>query len=235
MRARSGSCDCSARRHGNRRHSTAWAPSASGTAGCGLPAPWRRPYRAAAAPKWSQSPKEDEMRRKLLLTAVLGALFLGAAAYVGKVQATPASRFSGTTLAVGRFEDIDVNSHQFPDDPARPGAKNLWLSLQKTKGLSDLYVQSNLWEVGGTTGWHTHPGHSLITVTAGTVTAYEGNDPTCTPHVYTVGMGFVDEGGDHVHVIRNEGSVDARTVAVQLIPAGATRRIDAPGNPACSF
>ena len=175
------------------------------------------------------------MRRKLLLTAVLGTLILAAAPYVGKVQATPASRFSGTTLAVGRFEDIDVNSHQFPDDPARPGAKNLWLSLQKTNGLSDLYVQSNLWEVGGTTGWHTHPGHSLITVTAGTVTAYEGNDPTCTPHVYTVGMGFVDEGGDHVHVIRNEGSVDARTVAVQLIPAGASRRIDAPGNPACSF
>jgi len=26
-------------------------------------------------------------------------------------------------------------------------------------------------------GWHTHPGHSLITLTAGTVTAYGGNDP----------------------------------------------------------
>ena len=38
-------------------------------------------------------------------------------------------------------------------------------------------------------------------------------------------MGLVDEGGDHVHVIRNEGSVEARTVAVQFIPAGATRRI----------
>jgi hypothetical protein len=48
-------------------------------------------------------------------------------------------------------------------------------------------------------------------------------------------MGFVDEGGDHVHVIRNEDSVEARTVAVQLIPAGATRRIDAPGNTECPF
>ena len=27
-------------------------------------------------------------------------------------------------------------------------------------------------------------------------------------------MGLVDEGGGHVHVIRNEGSVEARTVAV---------------------
>ena len=58
----------------------------------------------------------------------------------------------------------------------------------------------------------------------------------CTPHVYTVGMGFVDEGGDHFHVIRNEGVAEARTMAVQLIPANAVRRIDAaPGNPACPF
>ena len=72
-------------------------------------------------------------------------------------------------------------------------------------------------------------------MTAGTVTAYEGDDPICTPTVYTPGMGFVDPGGDHVHVLRNEGSVEARTITVQLIPAGATRRIDAeaPGN--CPF
>ena len=49
--------------------------------------------------------------------------------------------------------------------------------MQKTKGASDLYVQSNVWAPGGTTGWHTHPGHSLIIVTAGTVTAYDGDDP----------------------------------------------------------
>jgi len=107
--------------------------------------------------------------------------------------------------------------------------------LQGTKGQSDLYVQSNVWEPGGSTGWHSHPGHSLITVTAGTVTVYEGDDPSCTPHVYTVGMGFVDAGGSHVHIIRNEGTIGAQTIAVQLIPAGQPRRIDAadPGN--CHF
>jgi hypothetical protein len=48
-------------------------------------------------------------------------------------------------------------------------------------------------------------------------------------------MGFVDEGGEHVHNIRNEGVVEARTITVQLIPADAVRRIDAadPGN--CPF
>ena len=115
------------------------------------------------------------------------------------------------------------------------GNEQLWLSRQKTKGLSDVYVQSNVWAPGGSTGWHTHPGHSLIIVTAGTVTNYEGHDPDCKPHVYKTGMAFVDPGGDHVHTIRNEGIVEAKTIAVQFIPADAARRIDVadPGN--CHF
>jgi hypothetical protein len=176
------------------------------------------------------------MQRKLMWVLVLGAVIVGEAAYMGNVLATPSSGFTATTIAVGRFGDIDASSHAFfPDDSLRKRFKNLWLSFQKTRGSSDLYLQSNVWAPGGTTGWHTHPGHSLIIVTAGTVTAYDGHDPSCTPHVYTTGMGLVDEGGDHVHVIRNEGSVEARTVAVQLIPAGATRRIDAEGNAGCPF
>jgi quercetin dioxygenase-like cupin family protein len=124
-----------------------------------------------------------------------------------------------------------------PPDAQQPGNHgNVWMSLQKTKGLSDVYVQNNTWQPGGTTGWHSHPGHSLIIVTAGTVTDYEGDDPSCTPHVYTVGTGFVDHSGDsHVHLIRNEGTVPATTVAVQLIPADTTRRIDAPIPGNCPF
>jgi hypothetical protein len=166
-------------------------------------------------------------KRLMWLTS---ALVVSVGAYAGVVLATPASGFTSTTLALGRFDEIDVHNASQSDGV-------FWQSKQKTKGLSDLYVQSNVWAPGGTSGWHTHPGHSLITVTAGTVTAYHGDDPTCTPHVYTQGMGFVDAGGDHVHVLRNESStVEARTITVQLIPAGAARRIDvfpAPGN--CPF
>jgi quercetin dioxygenase-like cupin family protein len=158
---------------------------------------------------------------------LIGAVVLAGCVYAATVQATPASQFVGTTVALGRFSEIDVNLHTIPAD--------IWQSRQKTKGASDVYVQSNVWQPGGTTGWHSHPGHSLIIVTAGTVTDYEGSDANCTPHVYTVGQGFVDEGGDHVHMIRNEGAVEARTYTVQLIPAGATRRIDAPAAVNCSF
>lgn len=173
--------------------------------------------------------------RVILVLAFVGVI-VGAALYAGTVLATPASGFAGTTLAVGRFGDIDVSNHVLPPDFWRAWhKKDFWLSFQKTKGPSDLYVQSNVWAPGGSTGWHTHPGHSLIIVTAGTVTAYEGNDPACAPHVYTQGMGFVDAGGDHVHIVRNEGTIEARTIAVQLIPADATRRIDAARPDACPF
>jgi len=165
------------------------------------------------------------MRRGLLWLTC--GVVLSAGAYAGVVLATPSSGFTSTTLAVGRFEEIEVHNSALPTE--------FWQAKLKTKGLSDLYVQSNVWVPGGTSGWHTHPGHSLITVTAGAVTAYEGDDPGCTGRVYTQGMGFVDPGGEHTHVLRNEGAVDARTITVQLIPAAAARRIDVPAPGNCAF
>jgi quercetin dioxygenase-like cupin family protein len=152
----------------------------------------------------------------------------------GSAMATMPNGYKSTLLAMGRFGEIDVFS-SLPRGFKAEGNDQLWKSLQKTEGSSDVYVQSNVWAPGGSTGWHSHPGNSLIIVTAGTVTDYEGHDPDCKPHVYTKGMGFVDPGGDHVHVLRNEGDVEARTIAVQLIPADASRRIDVadPGN--CHF
>jgi quercetin dioxygenase-like cupin family protein len=176
------------------------------------------------------------MRLKLTWVTLMGAAIIMMAPYGRPVLATPAVGFVGTTLALGRYGDINAFNHLVPPDFRKSRLDNaVWLSLQKTKGASDVYVQSNVWQPGGSTGWHTHPGHSLITVTAGTVTVYEGDDRRCRPHVYTQGMGFVDEGGEHVHNIRNEGVVEARTITVQLIPADAVRRIDAadPGN--CPF
>jgi quercetin dioxygenase-like cupin family protein len=171
------------------------------------------------------------MRKKLNWSLVLAAVLCA-----GSVRATPPSGFTGTTIAKGGFGEINVRLHAFlPEGAGHQDEESFWASIQKTRGDSDLYVQSNVWATGGTTGWHSHPGHSLIIVTSGAVTAYEGDDPSCAPRVYTAGMGFVDPGGVHVHVLRNEGSVEARTVAVQLIPAGAVRRIDAAANSACPF
>jgi len=175
------------------------------------------------------------MRRRLMCLGLFSAMIVTAALCLpGSAMATMPNGYKSTLLAMGRFGEIDVFS-SLPRGFKAEGNDQLWKSLQKTEGSSDVYVQSNVWAPGGSTGWHSHPGNSLIIVTAGTVTDYEGHDPDCKPHVYTKGMGFVDPGGDHVHVLRNEGDVEARTIAVQLIPADASRRIDVadPGN--CHF
>ena len=109
-----------------------------------------------------------------------------------------------------------------------------WSVRLKTHGLTDAYVVDNKIAPGGTTGWHSHPGPSMIFVVAGTVTNYEGDDPTCTGHAYSAGSGFTDAGGSDVHMLRNEGSVPAETIAVQFLPTGADRRTDKPDPGNCT-
>jgi quercetin dioxygenase-like cupin family protein len=152
-----------------------------------------------------------------------GAATLATALHVGKARATPASLgFVATTLASGRLDAFNT-FNQLVTQGAPP-----WLSLQVVKGASDLYVQTNVWQAGASTGWHSHPGHSLIIVTSGSLTDYEASDSTCKGTVYTKGMAFVDPGGDQVHNVRNETGSVATNIAVQLIPADAQRRVDAP-------
>jgi hypothetical protein len=46
---------------------------------------------------------------------------------------------------------------------------------------------------------------------------------------------FIDIGGGAVHIVRDESGAVAKTIAVQLIPAGAVRRQDAPDPGNCPF
>ena len=85
---------------------------------------------------------------------------------------------------------------------------------------------------GGTFGWHSHPGPSLVIVKSGTATFYMADDPACAPQVVPAGSGFVDNGQD-THVVRNEGSIDLVTEVVSLVPAGSARRIDEPAPANC--
>ena len=174
--------------------------------------------------------------RKTLTWLLLSIAIVAAATLYqpGSALATAVEGYESTLLGVGRFDKADV-AHSFPRGQKPEGNEQLQLPRPETKDLSDVYVQSNVWAPGGSTGWHSHPGYSLIIVTAGTVTDYDGHDPDCKPHAYKTGMGFVDPGGDHAHILRNEGDVEAKTIAVQFIPADAVRRIDVvdPGN--CHF
>lgn len=153
----------------------------------------------------------------------------------GLALATASSGFT-TTSVIGPtlFNEIDVRTHT-----------DTFKVKIDTKGFPDVYIVTivtnkvtapSATAPGGNSGWHSHPGPSLVTVLSGTATYYDGDDPTCTPHMVTAGEGFVDQGGSHVHLVRNEGNVDLVLIAFQIIPEGAQRRIDVPTSPGnCPF
>jgi len=158
---------------------------------------------------------------------VYGSLVVAGLAVLVVVQsafATPIVRVDSTSLAVGTFDDgLEAYSQ----------ADTFQVELRAT-GPTDVHMLQNKIAPGGTYGWHSHPGPSIVVVQSGALTLYGANDPACTPHVFGAGSGFVDQGGD-VHVVRNEGSVDAVVYVTSIIPKGAGRRIDELDPGTCGF
>ena len=91
----------------------------------------------------------------------------------------------------------------------------------------------NDFQPGQATGWHSHPGPSLIFVVSGSVTNYESDQPHCKGVTFVAGTTFVDSGGTDVHELVNNGTTPAETIAVQFIPQGQARRIDKPEPSTC--
>jgi quercetin dioxygenase-like cupin family protein len=152
------------------------------------------------------------LKSKPMLAAALVASAFGGIA-IGVAWATPGSGIT-TTIIAGPSElpEVDINSN----------ANDVKI---KTKGASDIYVVHNRIAPGGHTGWHSHLGPSIVSVVSGQATNYEDDNPTGTVHA--AGTAFVDD-GDHAHMVVNEGDTDLVLVAFQILPVGATRRIDEP-------
>jgi quercetin dioxygenase-like cupin family protein len=152
---------------------------------------------------------------KLMVAGVMVGGVIGLIA-VRVVWATPGQGIS-TTIVAGpsMLGEIHLNSKSDINDVKI-----------KTKGVSDVYVVRNVIAPGGHTGWHTHPGPSIISVVSGQATEYRSDEPDGVVH--PTGTAFVDEGGDHAHIMVNEGNTDLVLVAFQVLPLGATRRIDLP-------
>jgi quercetin dioxygenase-like cupin family protein len=154
---------------------------------------------------------------KLTLAGAFIACAFGGFA-VGLVWATPGSGIFTTIISgpVVLDETLVVSQTDEPEHGV----------ILKTKGLSDVWVVRNVIVPGGHTGWHSHPGPSIISVVSGTATEYRSDEPAGIVH--PAGTAFVDEGGDHAHIIGNAGNTDLVLVAFQILPKGAPRRIDEP-------
>ena len=81
------------------------------------------------------------------------------------------------------------------------------------------------------TGWHSHPGKTLVTVQSGTFTVYHDD---CHAHSYGPGDAFV-ELPSSVHVGRNETSGTVQLGVVFFgVPIGGSPRIDQPQPDGCN-
>jgi cupin domain len=163
------------------------------------------------------------MKRHFTLPVAM--ILLALAAFVAVTKANPPSGVTPTLLARGTYDAFNVRS-----DPHGSIAD---FRAHSTDPV-DIVVQRHDFAPGANTGWHQHPGPIFITVTQGTLTFYEYNDPTCTPHVYTKGQGFVDTGDGHIGFNRTDQP--ASDVAVAIAPVGGAFRteLSAP-NPYCGF
>ena len=98
---------------------------------------------------------------------------------------------------------------------------------------------------GGSFGWHRHGGPVWAVIMQGTLTMYDGDDPTCTGTDYAPlgdldGDGFVDgtallDAGDHLHNAVNHGDIPVVVYATFMLPDGAPTKIDAPNPGFCPF
>src|SRR5215471_21783250 len=110
---------------------------------------------------------------------------------------------------------------------------NIQLTLDKA---TDVVVNHSTMAPGGTSGWHSHPNVVFVTLTEGTLTVYDADDPKCTSYVVHAGEGFV-EPIDHVHIVRNESPTDrASWYATHIgVPTGVSTRTDEPSPGNCPF
>ena len=146
-------------------------------------------------------------RRMMVLIGVSAAVALIGGLVAGSALATPVMNATAET-ARGPLVDrpLAVNWKFAPGNRVK---------LQ-TKGPMELAFQRIVITPGGTLGWHSHPGPTLVTVRAGTLSFYHAE--ACTQEVeYATSQSFSNL-PDEIHLARNEGPEDVVLFAIYFVP-----------------
>jgi quercetin dioxygenase-like cupin family protein len=163
------------------------------------------------------------LRRSILILVALAAL---SGLVVGRSLATPPDGVTAET-ARGPLVDRPLNVNMKFD----PGTR----VRLKTTGDIEVAVQRIVAVPGGTFGWHSHPGPTIVTVLSGTLTLYHATD--CTQGTnYGPGTSFSNLPHE-IHLARNEGTIDLVIFASYFVPVrtpAVELRIDQPSpGPEC--
>ena len=168
----------------------------------------------------------NHQRKTIVAIGVATAAVISAASIAVPASATPPTGgFSPSPISLGTFDALDVKAEK----------AGKWDLRLKAKGETDVRVTRVSFPAHSSSGWHSHPGPNLLTVTIGEVVEYESNNPLCTGTTYHMGETFGDNGGSAVHVFNGNGTanIDRTTMAnnsAALTAAGSGATIRSIGN-----
>ena len=160
------------------------------------------------------------MYRKVISAfAAIAVLTVASGALANHVtQVDPATVPTGFLAAHNSIRDVPVSA----------------LARAVTPDGTDAFIQHVRLGPNVPTGWHTHPGPAIVTVTKGSVTYQDAEAKRCIDVTYVAGEGFIDRGFGHVHrAIAGADGVDF--YVVYLLPPGTTTHvIPAAAPPECN-
>jgi hypothetical protein len=151
------------------------------------------------------------MRSRALMAVGLAAVV--APVTVGAALATPPSGLTSEPLARGAAGAFRIHEERLRVD---------------AREATDVAIVRATLDEGGSTGWHGHPGPSMVIVKSGTVTMYEpvrhhdrgrGRHGGCAVRSFGPGQAFVHPSS--VHNFVNSGPGKAEFLVVYFVPAGA--------------
>jgi quercetin dioxygenase-like cupin family protein len=163
----------------------------------------------------------EMFKRKLFAVALILAILSSMVVWVGTSKATPATGLTAELITSGNLPA--PISAKF-----KPGSEVVHTDVTKITVLKQTIAP------GGSTGWHQHGGPIWVVIASGTLTLYDGDDPTCTGVVYPPGSAFMDP-GTHTHIARNEGNENVVVYVTFMLPEGGATRIDVPTPGNCPF
>ena len=162
-------------------------------------------------------------RHKVFVVTTLLAVLVSSLVWVGTSMATPGSGVTPSPITAARLADPVQLKFKTEGSGFGNGLEVTNLSMVKFTVVP-----------GGAFGWHQHGGPVWAIIASGTLTLYQGDDPSCQGKEYGPGSALLDP-GDHTHNARNESDVDVVVYATFMLPEGGAARIDVPSPGNCPF
>jgi quercetin dioxygenase-like cupin family protein len=125
--------------------------------------------------------------------------------------------------------------------PPSPDLKNILLArgTNLSHGTIPLQVGTDVAmaqitvDVGGFSGWHSHPGGAIVVVKQGSLTVYRSIGSRCEIETYIAGEAFIERPGELDQVI-NTGTIPyILFVTFPHVPQGDSARTDEPDPGTC--